>query len=99
MLRDGRVVWVRPIAPADAEPLRGAFSLLTPEDVRLRFLHALTELTPDMARMLTHLNPRTDFALVAAEPLPPGEALILAVARASVASSMPSPSSANFIST
>jgi GNAT superfamily N-acetyltransferase len=83
-LRDGRAVRVRPIEPSDAEPLRGAFSLLTPEDVRLRFLHALTEMTPEMARALTHLNPRTDFALVAAEPLPPGQAMIFAVARASI---------------
>jgi GNAT superfamily N-acetyltransferase len=84
VLRDGRTIWVRPIAPNDAEPLRGAFSLLAPEDVRLRFLHALTEMTPEMAHTLTHLDAHRDFALVAAEPLPPGEALILAVARASL---------------
>ena len=84
VLDDGRELWLRPIEPADAEPLRAGFALLTPEEVRLRFLHPLKELTPDMARRLTHLDPQREFALVAAEPLPPGEALVGAVARASI---------------
>lgn len=84
LLDDGRELWLRPIEPADAEPLRAGFALLTPEEVRLRFLHPLKELTPDMARRLTHLDSQREFALVAAEPLPPGEALVGAVARASI---------------
>jgi RimJ/RimL family protein N-acetyltransferase len=80
-LDDGRELLMRPISPDDAEPLRAGFALLTPEEVRLRFLHPLKELTPEMAHRLTHLDPRRDFALVLAEPLPPGEALIGAVAR------------------
>lgn len=83
-LDDGRELLLRPIAPADAEPLRAGFALLTPEEIRLRFLHPLKELSPEMAHKLTHLDPRRDFALVAAEPLPPGEALVGAVARASL---------------
>jgi RimJ/RimL family protein N-acetyltransferase len=83
-LDDGRELLLRPIEPADAEPLRAGFALLTPEEVRLRFLHPMKELSPEMAHRLTHLDPRTDFALVAAEPLPPGEALVGAVARASL---------------
>jgi RimJ/RimL family protein N-acetyltransferase len=83
-LFDGRELLLRPIAPADAEPLRAGFALLTPEEVRLRFLHPLKELSPDLLHRLTHLDPRRDFALVAAEPLPPGEALVGAVARASI---------------
>lgn len=86
VLANGREILIRPIRPADAEPLRAAFVLLTPEEIRQRFLHALKELSPDMAHRLTHPDPRSDFALVAAEPLPPGEALIGAVARASVQS-------------
>jgi RimJ/RimL family protein N-acetyltransferase len=77
-------LWLRPIEPADAEPLRVGFSLLTPEEVRLRFLHPLKQLTPEMARRLTHLDAEREFALVAAEPLPPGEALVGAVVRASI---------------
>lgn len=79
-LANGRTLWLRPIAAADAEPLRAGFGLLRPDEVRQRFLYALTELTPAMAERLT--RPGADaFALVAAEPLPPGEALIGAVAR------------------
>lgn len=83
-LDDGRELVLRPIEPADAEPLRAGFALLTPEEVRLRFLHPLKELTPEMADRFTRLDPRREFALVAAEPLPPGEALVGAVARASI---------------
>lgn len=85
-LPDGRELVLRPIAPADAEPLRYGFTLLTPEEVRLRFLHPLKEMTPEMAQRLTHLDPGREFALVAAEPLPPGEALVGAVARAAIGS-------------
>ncbi len=82
-LRNGRTLWLRPIEAADAEPLRAGFSLLRPDEVRQRFLYALTELTPAMAVRLT--RPGADeFALVAAEPLPAGEALIGAVARAAL---------------
>jgi RimJ/RimL family protein N-acetyltransferase len=83
-LEDGRTLWLRPISPADAEPLRSCFSLLTPEEVRMRFLHPLTELSPEMAKRLTHIHPRMEFAQVAAEKDPPGEALIGAVVRASI---------------
>lgn len=83
-LPNGREVLIRPIRPEDAEPIRASFPLLGPDEVRQRFLFALTELTPDMADRLTRINPKSEFALVAAEPLPPGEALIGAVARIAV---------------
>ncbi|HZH44395.1 MAG TPA: GNAT family N-acetyltransferase [Lysobacter sp.] len=83
-LPNGREVLIRPIRPQDAEPLRAAFALLQPEEIRQRFLYALTELTPEMARRLTHLDWRREFALVVAEPLPPGEAVVGAVARAAI---------------
>ena len=67
-LPDGRALLLRPIAPADAGPLRQGFALLTPE----------------AAHRLTHLDPKREFALVAAEPLPEGEALVGAVARVSI---------------
>src|SRR5690606_22350751 len=69
LLDDRRQVVVRPIDPADAEPLRYGFSLLSQEEVRMRFLHPMSELTPALARQLTHLDGRRDFALVVAEPL------------------------------
>lgn len=83
-LRNGRQVLVRPIRPDDASPLRAAFPLLQPEEVRQRFLHAMKELTPEMAERFCRPDPKTEFALVVAEPLPPGEALVGAVARVSI---------------
>lgn len=84
MLDDGRELLLRPIEAADAEPIRNAFSLLSPDEVRMRFLHPIKELTPDLLKRLTQINLQTEFALVAAEPLPPGEALIGAVGRVSI---------------
>ncbi|GAB3305048.1 GNAT family N-acetyltransferase [Luteimonas notoginsengisoli] len=83
-LANGREILIRPIRADDAEPLRASFALLQPEEVRQRFLHVVKELGPETVRRLTQPQPRTEFALVAAEPLPPGEALVGAVARASI---------------
>ncbi len=85
VLDDGRQLRLRPIQPQDAPMLQQGFGLLSPEEVRLRFMHPMRELTPDLANRLADLDLRRDFALVAAEPLPPGEALIGAVVRASIA--------------
>jgi RimJ/RimL family protein N-acetyltransferase len=84
VLDDGRQLLLRPIDPLDAEPLRHGFVLLHPEEVRMRFMHVIKELSAESARRLTHLDPRREFALVVAEPLPPGEALIAAVVRAAI---------------
>ena len=75
-LANGRELILRPIEPIDMAPLRA-------EQIRLRFLHPMNELSLEYARSLTHLDPANAFALVATEPLPPGEALIGAVARLS----------------
>lgn len=83
-LANGRQVLIRPIRPADAEPLRAAFALLEPDEVRRRFLYAKTELSPETASRLTQPNPKSEFVLVAAEPLTPGDALVGAVARAAM---------------
>lgn len=84
VLRDKRELLLRPIRPEDAEPLQGVFPLFGPEEVRDRFLHAVGELTPEMADALVHPSAKTAITLVAAEPLPPGEAVVGAIARASV---------------
>lgn len=83
-LANGREILIRPIRADDAEPLRASFGLLQPDEVRQRFLHAVNELSPEMVQRLTQPQPKTEFALVAAEPLPPGEALVGAVARVSI---------------
>ena len=84
-LANGREVLIRPIRPDDAETLRAGFALLQPDEIRQRFLYALKELTPEMAERLTRPDSKREFALVAAEPLPPGEALVGAVARVVIA--------------
>jgi len=81
-LQDGRDILVRPVRPDDAGPLREGFALLQPEEVRHRFLQSTDEMTQQVASQLCRPDPRNAFALVAAEPLPPGEALVGAVARA-----------------
>lgn len=83
-LPNGREVVIRPIRIEDAEPLRAGFGLLRPDEVRQRFLYAIKELTPATAERLCRPHPEREFALVVAEPLPPGEALIGAVARIAV---------------
>lgn len=84
LLDDGRALWLRRIHPADAEPLRQTFPLLSPEEVRMRFLHPIKELSPESARRLTTIDQATEFALVVAEPFPPGQALVGAVARLAI---------------
>lgn len=86
-LPNGRELLIRPIRPEDAAPLRAGFDLLQPDEVRQRFLYSLKEMTPEMAERFTRINPKHEFALVAAEPLPPGDALVGAVARAAIDSS------------
>lgn len=83
-LRNGRQVLIRPIRAEDAGPLRAGFGLLQPEEVRQRFLYTLKELSPDMAERLCRPDPQNEFALVVAEPYPPGEALVGGVARAAI---------------
>lgn len=83
-LPDGRELLLRPIVPADARALRDGFSVLSPEEVRMRFLYPMSELSEAEARRLVSIDPKREFALVAAEPLPAGEALIGAVVRASL---------------
>lgn len=83
-LPNGRDVVIRPIRIEDAEPLRAGFALLRPDEIRQRFLYAIKELTPAAAERLCRPHPEREFALVVAEPMPPGEALIGAVARIAV---------------
>lgn len=84
VLPNGREVLVRPIEPIDADALRASFRALSPEEVRLRFQAPLRELSAEMAHQLCNVDPKTGFALAVTEPLPPGEALIGAVVRASI---------------
>jgi GNAT superfamily N-acetyltransferase len=74
-------VVVRPIAPADAAPIAASYHLLNEEEVRRRFLHLLKALDEQHLRQLTEPDAQSEFVVVAAEPLPPGDALVAAVGR------------------
>lgn len=80
-LPDQRELWIRPITAADAEPIRAGFALLHPEEIRKRYGYAMKEISADYAHRLCHPQPGRDFVLVASEPMPPGVALVGAVAR------------------
>jgi RimJ/RimL family protein N-acetyltransferase len=80
----GHELLIRPIRPEDGEPLRAAFSLFGPEEVRDRMMQSVEELTPEAALRLTHPNLKLEITLVAAESLPAGEAVVGALARASI---------------
>lgn len=82
-LADGRTVRIRPISADDAGPIAAGFALLTDEEIRSRFLHQIKSLGPEQLQQLTHPDRRNEFVLVAAEALPPGQALVMAVARLS----------------
>ncbi|HQZ30693.1 MAG TPA: GNAT family N-acetyltransferase [Arenimonas sp.] len=80
-LPDGRELWLRPVHPADAAPIAGGFDLLGDDEVRRRYLHPVKALGLDYLMQLVNIVPGESFAVVAAEPLPPGEALVGALAR------------------
>lgn len=80
-LPDGREMWIRPVNPLDAGPIDGAFQLLNEDEVRRRYLHPVKALSPEYLQALVNPVPGEHFAVVAAEPLPPGEALVGALAR------------------
>ena len=62
--RDGRELWLREIAPNDEAALQRCFQRLSPEDIRHRFLHAMSELPAPMARRLCNLDTARETALV-----------------------------------
>lgn len=80
-IADGRRLLMRPIQPSDAEMLQRSFQTLTPQEVRMRFMHQMTGLTDDFARRLCDVDPVRAFAVVLVEVKPPEVALIRAVAR------------------
>ncbi|MFC5491280.1 GNAT family N-acetyltransferase [Dokdonella soli] len=64
---DGRTLFLRPIRPDDVEALRRGFARLTPEQVRQRVFHRMTELTPDVAELLANVDPDKGAAYVATD--------------------------------
>lgn len=80
----GHELLIRPIRPEDGPPLKEAFSLFGPEEVRDRLTQSVKELSDEAMQRLTHPNAKTEITLVAAENLPAGDAVVGALARASI---------------
>ena len=79
---DGRALILRQIRADDVVALQRGFTRLSPEEVRMRFLHPLNELPRDFAVSLCDLDPRWAVAWVLADPDGTAEPEIHAVARA-----------------
>jgi acetyltransferase len=64
-LSNGQAVFVRPIRPDD-EPLYGPFvAAVTPDDIRLRFLGSMKELSHALLTYFTHVDYQHAMAFVA----------------------------------
>ena len=63
-LGDGRQLQLRDIEPNDVDALRRCFTRLSPQDIRRRFLHAMSELPEPMAQRLCRIDPAIETALV-----------------------------------
>lgn len=62
--RDGRSLLLRDIQADDVAALQRCFTRLSPQDIRRRFLHSMSELPDPMAQRLCHINPALETALV-----------------------------------
>ena len=64
-LPDGSTLLIRPVRPEDEPAFVVGFARLTTEDVRMRFMHVVKELTHDEAARLTQIDYDREMALVA----------------------------------
>lgn len=62
--QDGRELILRPIEPSDVAAMQRCFTRLSPQDVRRRFLHAMSELPTPMAQRLCRIDPAIEHAHV-----------------------------------
>lgn len=82
--RDGMRMLLRPIRAEDEPRLTAGFTRLSPEEVRMRFLFPLKQLTHELAARLTQLDYDRELALVLASFEPPGQSELFSVVRASM---------------
>ena len=80
--RDGSRLSIRPIHSDDVAALQRGFAHLQPDEVRMRFLHTLTELPDQLAQRLCNLDPEQELAYVLVDPTDTTEPEIYGVARA-----------------
>ena len=63
-LADGQQLLLRPIRPEDETGLQELFSALSPEEIRMRFLHPMKSLSHELAARLTQIDYDREMALV-----------------------------------
>lgn len=63
-LPDGRELLLRPIRPEDENGFHAIFSTLSPEEIRMRFLHPMNSLPHKLAARLTQIDYDREMALV-----------------------------------
>lgn len=63
-INDGRRLHLRPIAVSDVAAMQRCFTRLSPEVVRRRFLHPMSELPDAMAQRLCRMDPAIESAYV-----------------------------------
>ncbi len=66
-LPDGETLLLRPLRPEDEPAFQRLFATLSPEAIRLRFLHPMKMLTKTMAARLTQIDYDREMALVLTE--------------------------------
>ncbi len=64
MTQDGRPLVLRMIEPGDVAAMQRCFRRLSPEEIRRRFLHAMSELPAPMAQRLCRIDPQLETAYV-----------------------------------
>jgi acetyltransferase len=65
LLRDGTAVHVRPVAPTDAPHLQEMIRRTDPDDIRMRFLHAMKQLPDKLAARLSQIDYAREMAFLA----------------------------------
>ncbi len=64
-LKDGAVIFLRPIKPTDGPLIRDLFQELSPQTIYFRFLTRLDRLKPELLKHLVEIDYETHFTLVA----------------------------------
>jgi GNAT superfamily N-acetyltransferase len=62
--QDDRELVLRTIEPGDVAAMQRCFTRLSPQDIRRRFLHAMSELPTPMAQRLCRIDPALETAYV-----------------------------------
>lgn len=82
-LLSGRALLLRPIRPEDEPALRHAFTLLSPQSIRMRFFAHLKEMSHALGARLTQIDYEREMALILTDPRGTPDSQIYAVVRIS----------------